>query len=601
MAARRQQAAAFLAPVVAFVAVLVLACWALAGGAFGLLLGSVIAVYCLAVVGLDLVVGRAGMLHSGYGISFGLGAYTVAVAAQNWKAVPEVLALLVAMILGALTAGCIGIVIARFSGYVFALVTLATAAAAESMARALPQIGGTAGLGGISRNLLGTGQLDDVQVFVVVAVIAAVVVLLSQKLRRSRVGRAVEALRLVPHVAEASGVDLARLRLQLLVVSGAIGSLAGGLFAVVVQYVSPDLLGVQTSVSILVMNVVGGLGIAWGGVPGALIVRGLPQAVQGLGNHQLVAVGLVTLAVVLWFPRGVAGGLIDLYDRAVRRLRGADAPSTVFVGATVQYRNLQLPPSTGRESLIVRHLIVRFGGLVALNGVSLEVPPGRITALVGPNGSGKTTLVNAVVGRVAPAAGEVWLGSTDLTRLSVDKRVRTGISRTFQLVSLCQSLTVLENVMLGAHTRSACGLVRGALPALDRREERALAERAAGVLATLGLSSLAGAFPAQLTSGQVRLVEIARCLMTEAHVVLLDEPAASLNEVERRWLAGVIGALAASGRAVLLIEHDSEFVMSLADSIVVLSDGKVVAAGDPDRIRGDPGVVAAYWGEAVGA
>lgn len=583
-----------------------LALWSVNAGSFGLHLGAIIAVYALAVVGVDLVAGRAGMLHVGYGVFFGIGAYTLGLAAQHWT-LPTLPLVLVATVIAAVVAWAMGSLLAPLGGYLFALATLSTSAIFESLLRNLPGFGGTSGLGGISRDMVGTGALDGRAVFFLLLGLAAVVVALYSNLRRSRLGRAIEAMRLTPNVAQASGVDIAALRSQLFVLSGAIGGLSGALFALTVQYVSPDLFGVLASINFLVMNVVGGQSVAWGGLPGALLVRALPQAVQELRDYQLLVLGLVTALVVLAFRRGIAGSMEQLWDRLRDRIMPvvqAGAAATALTATDDDAAALS-PASSGRRNggdeaaLRVEGLTVRFGGLVALDEVSLQVRSGQVVALIGPNGSGKTTLVNAIAGTVRPTSGRIWLDDEELTGMTPVERASKGIARTFQLVSLCQTLSALENVMLGAHAFAKAGIAQGLLPFLARREEEALQRSALEVMEALGIAHLAASRPSELSSGQARLVEVARCLMSRAKVILLDEPAAGLHAGERANLAQVIHRLARSGRGVLLIEHDMGFVMGLADSVVVLCDGRLLAQGSPREVRQDRRVIEAYLGEVV--
>ena len=567
--------------------------WPLDNGRFGLHIGSIVAVYALAVIGVDLIVGRAGMLQLGYGVFFGVGAYTVGVVAKH-SDLPAGVGVLLAVLVATALAAVLGSAVVGVSGYLFALVTLAASAALEALAGATSTFGGTAGLAGVDRDLFGMGTLDAQQLYLVLVGLALLATALYWPVRRSRTGRALEALRLAPHVAEASGIDTRRLRFKVWIVSGAIGGLAGGLYAVTVQFVSPDVLGVQTSVSFLVMNVVGGAGTAWGGIPGAALMRGLVQGVQGLGDYQLVIAGGAMVAVVAWFPRGIAG-TTEAWSRRLARpsSRGqGHAAATGDHGAGV----FSIPDVVAPR-LRVDRLVVRFGGVHAIDGLSMTIEPGRVTALVGPNGSGKTTFVNAVVGRVPVTSGSIEVGEHDVTRADRRARMHLGVTRTFQLVSLCETLTVRENVMLGGHTEGTAGLLRAALPGGDSKEEAAIGAHAELVLESLGISHLAGESTANLAAGPRRLVEIGRCLMTSASIVLLDEPASGLNAAECEHLAAVITELARSGRGVLLIEHDMRFVMGIADWIVVLRNGMKLAEGMPAAIRADQQVIEAYLGE----
>lgn len=566
--------------------------WPLAAGDFGLHLGTIVAIYALAVIGVDLLTGRAGLLQLGYGVFFGTGAYSVGVLAKHTE-LPSGIGVLLGTVVAAALAAVIGRVAVGVSGYLFALVTLASSAALETWVRGTPSLGETGGLAGINRNLFGTGDLQGRPMFFAAVALTLVAVTLYSGVRRSRVGRALEALRLVPHVSEASGVDLRRLRYNAWVVSAAVGGFAGGLFAVAVQFVSPEVLGVQTSISFVIMNVVGGAGVAWSGIPGAALVRGLVQGVQSLGDYQLVIAGCATVAVVVWFPRGI-GGSLQRWWRALTRLVAGGSDATQRRTA-VEAPTLELP-QVDAPTVELREVSMRFGGVQALDSVSFEIPGGSVTALVGPNGAGKSTLVNAVAGRYALTSGAVRIGDRDVSRVLRSRRMQEGITRTFQLVSLCETLSPLENVMLGGHTLGRAGLLRACFRA-DGVEEAMLRALALEVMASLGIDHLADVETADLSAGQRRLVEISRCLMTESLIVLLDEPASGLNAVESEHLKRVIRKLASSGRAVLLIEHDMRFVMEIAARIVVLREGRVIARGTPAEISGDSTVIAAYLGE----
>lgn len=562
---------------------------------FQLQVGTLIVVYTLAVAGLDVLAGRAGLLHLGYGVVFGAGAYTVAYVAQHWTG-PVVASVALGAVVAAVISALLGAILARASRYVFAVLTLAAASALASVVSNVSWLGGTSGLGGVTRDFFGTGELGQQATYLVICAITAVVLVLYARFRHSRTGRAIEALRLAPAVAQASGVDLPQLRMKLTVLSGVLGGLAGGLYAMLQQYVSADVVGATQSVNLLGMNIIGGAGVAWAGIPGALVAVGLPQEIESLVAYQLIIVGGVMGIVALALRRGLAGVLSDAAADAwavvaprLRRARRSAAP------APDPPRRPQGPRGDG-PVIETADIEVDFGGVRALAGVSLQIEAGVVHALVGPNGSGKSTLVGVMSGSQPPTAGTVRLHGDDVTALAPNARARRGITRTFQLVSLCNTLSALENVMLGAHGERRGGFVRDFLSLPPRGVEARLAARARTILRRLGAEDIAHLRPAVLTSGHQRLVEIARCLMADADAILLDEPAAGLNADERRQLAALIRSLADDGHAVLLIEHDMEFVMALADRITVLAEGEVLTGGRPERVRSDPAVIQAYWG-----
>jgi len=245
----------------------------------------------------------------------------------------------------------------------------------------------------------------------------------------------------------------------------------------------------------------------------------------------------------------------------------------------------------------VRELTKRFAGLVALDGVSLALRPGRITALIGPNGSGKSTLVNVVSGIYTPSAGQVTLRGRDIGGRSNPEVAAAGLVRTFQDPRLVPSFTVRENVMLGAHLKHRGSMLAAALraPAM-MREERETIARAGEIMAIAGLAAVADQLLESLPYGYRRLTEVARALMADPEVLMLDEPAAGLSEGELGRLAEVIRWVRGRGKAVLLIEHHMDFVADLVDDVVVLDSGRVIYRGDMQGMRRDTAVIEAYLG-----
>jgi branched-chain amino acid transport system ATP-binding protein len=248
--------------------------------------------------------------------------------------------------------------------------------------------------------------------------------------------------------------------------------------------------------------------------------------------------------------------------------------------------------------LRLEHLTRRFGGLTAVDNVSLTVEPGGVTAIIGPNGAGKTTLFNLISGAIAPTEGRVFLDDREITGKPPEQIAALGLVRTFQLVQLFRDLTVLENVKVGTHLHTRGGLISALFrTAGARREEQKVEERALELLEFVGLASHAETRAAVLPYGQQRLLEIARALAARPRLLALDEPAAGLNTEESRGLSAMIRRVADQGIKVLLIEHDMNLVMNTADQIAVLDFGRHIATGTPDEIRKDPAVLRAYLGE----
>ena len=258
-----------------------------------------------------------------------------------------------------------------------------------------------------------------------------------------------------------------------------------------------------------------------------------------------------------------------------------------------------------RILLAIRGLCARFGGLHALDGVDLQVIEGEIAALIGPNGAGKTTAFNCLTGLCRPSAGEVHLlppggRRRRLDGLSPDRVAACGVARTFQNIRLFPQMTALENVMVGRHVRTRAGVLGALLRGPGTRaEEREIADAARVLLAKVGLESVAGEPAGSLPYGSQRRLEIARALATAPLLLLLDEPAAGMNPRETAALDELIRRLRDEDRVtILLIEHDMRLVMGLAERIVVLESGRLIAAGTPEQIRSNPAVIRAYLGEA---
>jgi branched-chain amino acid transport system ATP-binding protein len=305
-----------------------------------------------------------------------------------------------------------------------------------------------------------------------------------------------------------------------------------------------------------------------------------------------------------FIPRRPSGGVLDFH------LGRFGAPPGALLGAFRQGLVESRPAGgdaagaaadTSPTALDVRSVAVAFGGVQALAGISLRVEPGELVGIIGPNGAGKTTLFNVCSGFQAPGAGRVLLDGEDITGLPPHRRALAGLGRTFQTPRLVASMSVFENLLVAAHPRLRYGLpaeVAGFSYALrDETEERA---RVRQLLRVLGLSSLADRAAGDLPSGLGKVVEVARALVTEPRVLLLDEPSAGLDRTETRWLGDLIRAVTGElGVAVALIEHDMSLVMGVSDYIYVLDAGRRLAAGRPSEIRSDARVVDAYLGREV--
>jgi len=252
--------------------------------------------------------------------------------------------------------------------------------------------------------------------------------------------------------------------------------------------------------------------------------------------------------------------------------------------------------------LEISGLTRRYAGLVAVDSVDMQVMPGGVHAVIGPNGAGKTTLFNLVSGLVPPSSGLIRLAGQDVTGLSANRRAALGLARTFQNIRVFAAMTVLENALTGLHTRLTTGLpgVVLRLPGF-RTEERFAVARAREALDLVGLADKAGLRAQALSYGDQRRLEIARAMVPEPRLLLLDEPAAGMNPAETEALAILVRRLHGFGTTVLLVEHDMGFVMDISDTVTVLNFGRLIYEGAPQAVRQEPSVIEAYLGQKVAA
>ena len=352
----------------------------------------------------------------------------------------------------------------------------------------------------------------------------------------------------------------------------------------------PELLPLRPIDLLVLAVLVGGSGTALGPVLGALIVVLLPELVSGLAEYRLLAFGMLMLAVLRLAPLGIVGAIETLAGRLRRPHRaGARTPEDAPVAFSLKR---EFGRGWAGGGLKVEDLAVSFGGVRAVQDLSFGAEAGRITSIIGPNGAGKTTALNLLSGFYKPDAGRVTLDEVELVGLPSHRLARLGVGRTFQTTQLFGHSTPLENVMLAARA-GRLGNPFGALGSGGR--DRGLAALSSALLAFVGAQAAAGP-SAGLSHGEKRLVEIARALALRPRVLLLDEPAAGLSRADKGRLADALQAIAKLGVAVILVEHDMALVMGISDAVLVLDAGRPIAAGTPDRVRGDPKVREAYLG-----
>lgn len=557
----------------------------------------------LAALGLALAASYAGLPVLGQGAFVALGAFgTVQLDRAGW---PLGLAAAGAVALAGLAGYAVGYGAARLYGGFLALATWALSWLAYAALVAFPGVSG--GSEGLTRQAparlvspsLGMAVTLGPTAHVVIASGLCVVAMAAlARLGRGPAGLDLAALREGPSVADSLGVPVARRRRAVLATTAAIGALAGAGSAVLTGVVAPADYSPLLSLQLLAAVLIGGTARWWGPVLGVAVLAALPSVAaavaRGIGTPPEPLRGVLTAALLV--------GVLVLH-RPVRRLLdrrpGARPPAPLADPPKRVPTSVQADRS--RPLLEARDLHLSYGAVRALAGVDVTARTGELHAVVGPNGSGKSTLLRVLAGALPPDSGAVAIGGEpQRTPRNQAERVRRGVARTYQRTAMLPRLSALDQVAIGVRGGEATPYAVCRHLAATPSSRRASAARSAGAaqaLADCGLAGHAAGRTATLTSGDQRLLQIARVVATGARVLLLDEPAAGMSAAERERLRGVLQGLADSGRAVILVEHDMVLVGRVADWVTVLADGRVLAAGTPAQVRADPAVRRAYLGD----
>ena len=561
---------------------------------YSLKLFTQFAIYVLLATGMNIVWGVAGQISLGQSALYAIGAYTSGLLVVK-LGVPVPVAALAAMVMGGVVALVVSIPALRVRGFYLGMVTLGFGMLVQTLMTEWASLtGGVQGLENIPSPTLRSLTVAGLPVrltayYYVSIVLAALGIVVARNLLRSYWGRAMAAVRESEIAASAQGVFVGKMKVAAFAVAGVYTALAGALYAHLTAYVSPEVFGVDMAVLIMIMPLVGGLGTLAGPVLGAGVFLALPELLQALWQYNLLIYGLILIASFTLFPQGIVGSL--------RRWRRA-APRPAAVPAGPRDEPVITPRAAGDAlPLVASGIGMHFGGLLALGDVDLALRPGHIQALIGPNGSGKSTFVNVLTRVYQPTSGTVRLAGTNVDRLRTDQVARAGLARTFQNLRLFGELSVIDNVLIGAHPRFrlplwACLLATPGVAAEEARERG----RAAALLTTFCRPEQIDAHASDLPYGSQKLIELARAVAKSPRVLLLDEPAAGLSSEEIEVLRAVIRDCAAAGVAVLVIEHNMEFVMAISDTITVLDQGRKICEGAPRVVQTDERVIEAYLG-----
>ncbi|WP_239478269.1 branched-chain amino acid ABC transporter ATP-binding protein/permease [Hydrogenophaga sp. YM1] len=554
---------------------------------------SYIGIYALPALGLVLITGTAGMLSFGQAAFMGLGAYTTALVVGHLDWSPW-LGLLAGWALTAACAWILGAVTLPMSGHYLPIATLAWGLALSIAFANLEILGRNDGLSGIVPLSIGGMSLQSqVAMFYVIWTVVLLALLLARNLLDSRPGRAIRSLLGGQMMPESMGIDTVSAKRTAFVIAALLSSTGGWLYAHMIRAVSPSAFSPMYSLEFVFMAVIGGATSIWGSIVGAAIVvftkdglqTYLPKLLPLSGNAESVVLGVAMVLLLIKTREGLWPYLARRFGLGTRRLQVAAS----FSGFAPR------SDAVNGGHLVVNGATKRFGGLVAVNKVSLEVRPSEIVALIGPNGAGKSTTFNLITGVLPMNEGEVIFNGSPISNATSRSIAKAGIFRTFQHVKLLPAMSVLENIAIGAHLESKGNVFQSVLR-LDRSEEAAILANAAEQGRRVGLGDCLHLPAGSLSLGQQRLIEIARGLAGNPSMLLLDEPAAGLRFAEKVALGKLLSELKQNGVSILLVEHDMQFVMELADRIFVLDFGTRIAEGTPAEIQCSDVVKRAYLG-----
>ncbi len=553
----------------------------------------------LAALGVNVLIRFGRMVNLGGASFLGLAAYGAVLATTRFG-IPYVPAALVSLVTAAVVAWIAGGIFARLPNFYFAVAMLGTSAAIDGVLAAFPGVTqGDSGLTTTRTLPLGLFTVgSSLGWYVTIVVITVAVVPLTYRLVHGWRGRLFSLLREDPMAASVHGIEVTRARRVLFTASAILAALSGVLLARWQGVIVPQDAGLTESVQLLGFAIVGGSGSPIGPVIGASLLTWLSAAISGLGDVELFVYGLIFFLVVAYFQGGVVGAVEVLTSKVWRRYRSVDnrEPDELKIGhgsdvetnapmlvSSSRLRedpaNAEIPGLAGRLEVLTVSKI--FGGIHALDRVSIEARPALVTAIVGANGAGKSTLLNIITGVETPTQGEVHFEGRCLTPGEPVERAQAGIARTFQTARVALDLSVEENVRVGAEAIYNLAL----FGRRDRRPDNRLTERCRDALAEAGLGHIAQRKTSEIGGGRRKIIEVARAIALEPRLLIMDEPGAGLALEELARLEKIIASLRAKGTSVVIVDHNLDFVSNIADCGYVLELGRVVYAGDVNGLR----------------
>ena len=550
--------------------------------------------YSILAGSLNVINGYSGQFNIGHAGFFCVGAYCEAILATKlgvsfWFALP----------LAGAFAAMIGLLVSlptlRLRGIYLAITTLGSSEILRLVALNWEGLtGGPVGIKNIpSPILFGMKISKSIHYYYIFLALAAIFFFVTDRVIKSRVGRAWISIREDELAARSLGVETGRYKAMNFMYGAFWAGIAGAAFGPYFKFISSDMFTLDEGFNILSMVIIGGQGTLVGPVVGSVIVNFLTEFLRPISQYRLVVYALLII-VMMWIrPQGLVGASNSVL--AERKRARSSHRAKAKVAATGE------TGGTMMEALLeARDVSLHFGGLKAVDSVSMRIESGDVFGIIGPNGAGKTTFFNICSGIYKPTSGDIYFRGERISGQTPDKIARLGLARTFQNIQLFKYMTVLENVKIGFHTRTRTGIASAILHDRRYREDEAFATRKGlEVLERVGLMEYKDTLASNLAYGLQRKVEIARALALDPKILLLDEPVAGMNPIETQSLSEFITALNDDGYTIAVIEHDMKFVMGTCSHILVLNFGQKICEGLPSEVREDKAVNEAYFGKGI--